>query len=65
MQNYFIFQPVFKYFKTLANGDRITVWKSEGFPEKKSIKPPIKLDNSLHYLDNHKVQVKFDGSCLK
>ena len=35
VQNYFIFQPVFKYFKTLANGDRITMWKSEGCPEKK------------------------------
>ena len=45
-QNYFIFQPVIKYFKPIANNVVIT-WKSEGLLDE-SIKPPATSDNSLN-----------------
>ena len=41
-----IIQPVFKYFKTLSNSNKITAWKSKGLSEE-SIKPPSTNDNSL------------------
>ena len=66
-QFYLIFQPVYKYFKTITNTDYISSWKSKGLSEE-SIKPPTTSDNSLtpalrYY--NYNTSVKFTGSCLE
>ena len=45
-QFYLIFQPVYKYFKTITNTDYISSWKSKGLSAE-SIKPPTTSDNSL------------------
>ena len=58
---------VYKYFKTIANRDYISVWKSKGLSNE-SIKPPaasnISLSPALYHINN-KLQVKFDGHCIK
>ena len=41
-----MFQPVYKYFKTIANSDHISAWKSKGFSDEIS-KPPATSNNSL------------------
>ena len=68
MQNYLVFQPVSRYFKTVTNNTRVTAWKSNGLSDE-SIKPPLMLDNSLipgtNHIDNAKIQVKLEGSYLK
>ena len=67
-QNYLVFQPIVRYFKSVNNTDYISSWKSKGLsPE--SIKPPTTSDNSItptiNYYNASKVRVKFTGSCLK
>ena len=66
-QNYLIFQPLYRYFKVVANTDYVSLWKSKGLSDE-SIKPPTTSNNNLtpvlDYYDN-KVKVKFTGSCLK
>ena len=66
-QNYLVFQPMYRYFKVIANTKYISEWKSEGLSDK-TIKPPATSDNSLsrliNYLDN-KIRLKFNGGCLK
>ena len=66
-QDYLIFQPVYKYFKTIANTNYISSWKSKGLSAE-SIKPPTIPDNSLtpalSYYE-YNIRVKFTGSCLK
>ena len=66
-QAYLIFQPVYKFFKTIGNTDYISSWKSKGLSAE-SIKPPITPDNiltsALSYYD-YNIRVKFTGSCLK
>ena len=68
MQNYLVFQPVSRYFKTVTNNTRVTAWKSNGLSDE-SIKPPLMLDNSLNpgtnHIDNAKIQVKLEESYLK
>ena len=66
-----MFHPLYKYFKKIANSNYITLWKSKGLSDK-STKPPATSNNSidlaLNYILNYintKLQVKFDGSCLK
>ena len=64
---YLIFQPVYRYFKTVANTNYISSWKSKGLSAE-SIKPPATSDNSLTPALNYygtKTRVKFTGSCLK
>ena len=64
-QNYLVFQPVYKYFKTINSIGNISGWKSKGLS--KSIKTPS-TSNFLHPLLNYvgtKIRVKFSGSCLK
>ena len=29
MQNYFVFQPVYRYFKKIANSNHVSAWKSK------------------------------------
>ena len=66
MQNYLVFQIIFKYFKCLANSSTITEWKLKGLSEE-SIKPPTSDENIplITYYDSNKSKVKFNGSCLK
>ena len=60
-QAYLIFQPVYRYFKTVTNTNYISSWKSKGLSAE-SIKPPTTSNNSLtpelSYYDYNK-RVKF------
>ena len=66
-QAYLIFQPLYRYFKTITNTNYILSWKSRGLSAE-SIKPPTTSDNiltpELSYYD-YNIRVKFTGSCLK
>ena len=67
VQNYLVFQPMYRYFKMITNTDYISSWKSKGLSAE-SIKPPTTSDNSLTPALNYygtKIRVKFTGSCLK
>ena len=46
-QAYLIFQPMYKYFKTITNTNYVLSWKSRGLSGE-SIKPPTISDNSLN-----------------
>ena len=46
-QSYLIFQPVYRYFKTVTNANHISSWKSKGLSAE-SIKPLVTSDNSLN-----------------
>ena len=52
----------------VANTNKLTTWKSKGYFDE-SIKPPSTSDDSLNpvtgYINNAKIQVQFDGYCLK
>ena len=65
-QNYLVFQPIYRYFKT-SNSDYVLSWTSKGLSNE-SITPPSAPNNflspSLNYLGT-KIRVKFSGSCLK
>ena len=65
-QNYLVFQPIHRYFKT-ANTKCISSWKSEGLSEE-TIASYATSDNSLTPLIDHygiKVRAKCYGACLK
>ena len=67
-KNYFIFQPICRYFKTdSANKDTTLSWRSKGLSDK-SIKAPSTsskfLNSSLNYVGS-KIRVRFTGDCLK
>ena len=66
-QAYLIFQPLYRYFKTVTNTNYISSWKSKGLSAE-SIKPPTTSDNSLNpelsYYE-YNIRVKFTASCLK
>ena len=66
-QAYLIFQPVYRYFKTVTNTNYVSLWKSKGLSAE-SIKPPATSDNNLtpqlSYYD-YNTREKFTGSCLK
>ena len=67
MQNYSVFQPMYRYFKKLVNTNYVSSWKSKGLPDEK-ITPPKTGDNSLSSALSYygtKTRVKFTGSCLK
>ena len=65
-QNYLVFQPIYRYFKT-SNSDYDLSWTSKGLSNE-SITHPSAPNNfltpSLNYLGTKK-RVKFSGSCLK
>ena len=66
-QNYLVFQPMYRYFKMIANTDYISSWKSKGLSAE-SIKPHATSDSSLTPALSYygtKTRVKFTGSCLK
>ena len=65
-QNYWLFQPVYRYLKLIANTKDISEWKSKGLSDE-SIKHPTTSDNSLSPLIDHfgnKTRLKFNESCL-
>ena len=66
-QAYLIFQPVYRYFKTVTNTNDISSWKSKELSAE-GIKPPTASGSSLSpeliYIDDN-IRVKFTGSCLK
>ena len=69
-QNYLVFQPMYRYFKSIAGvvgGNYIYFWKSKGLSDEKinsitasncGITPELSHRGS-------KIRVKFNGSCLK
>ena len=64
VQNYLLFQPVYRYFKMITNTKYVSSWKSTGLSGE-SIKTP---DNSLTYELSYYgtiTRVKFTGSYLK
>ena len=66
-QAYLIFQPIYRYFKTVTNTNYISSWKSKGLSTE-SIKPPTTSDNSLNpelSCIEYIIRVKFTGTCLK
>ena len=67
VQNYLVFQPVYIYFKFIANTNFISEWISRGLSSE-SIKPPTTSNNSLApAVINYgtKTRVRFTGSCLQ
>ena len=62
-----MFQPIYRYFKTITSTNYILSSKSRGLSAE-SVKPPTTSDNSLNpessYID-YTIRVKFIGSCLK
>ena len=66
--NYLVFQPISRYFKTVANTVQVTPWKTKGLSDE-NIKPLLTSNNSLNlatnYFDNSRIRGKFDGNCLK
>ena len=68
-QKNLVFQPAYKYFKTVTDGNKITVWKSKGLSDefiKSSVQSSIHISLALasRYI-NSKLQIRVDGSCLK
>ena len=66
-QNWLVFQPVHRYFKTASDNPSIILsWKSKGLSDE-SIKAPTTsnkfLDPSLDFVGT-KARVKFSGDCL-
>ena len=62
-QNYLVFQPMYRYFKVIANTENISEWKSKELSDE-SMKPPAKSDNSLSPLIDYlgvKIRLKFNG----
>ena len=62
-----MFQPVYRYFKFIANTSFISEWISKGLSSE-SIKPPTTSNNSLSPAINNygtKTRVKFTESCLQ
>ena len=62
-----MFQPVYRYFKFIANTNFISEWISKGLSSE-SIRPPTTSNNSLAPAINNygtKTRVKFTGSFLQ
>ena len=54
-QNYLVFQPVSRYFKTVADTNKVTTWKSKGLSDEgiKSLwTSNNSLDPGINYFDN-------------
>ena len=66
-QNYFVFQPIFRYFRRIDNTDYVLEWKSKELSDESIKSPSVPnnvLDNSLNYLGST-IRAKFNRSCLK
>ena len=66
-QYYWVFPPMYRYFKRVVNSEYILSWKPKGLSVE-NITPPSAphsfLNPSLSYLST-KTRVRFSGSCLK
>ena len=56
LHKYLTFQPMYRYFTTLANSNIVLGWKSEGLWDK-ILKPPSTSDCNLNPELNDKMQV--------
>lgn len=67
LQNYLVFQPLFRCSTMHTAGDRFLAWISKEFP-KESIKPLNASDNGLApkliYIYNKRIAVTFEGIYL-
>ena len=66
-QKYLVFQPIFRYFKIIANKKFISSWKSKELSDKiLHLMPPltIGLTPLIDYYGS-KVRIKFNKGCLK
>ena len=66
-QIYLVFQPIYRYFKKIADGDYIYFWKSKGLCNGRlnsitASNYEITLELSFY---GTKTRVEFNGSCLK
>ena len=61
-----MYQPVYKYFKTVANNSKVTTWESKRLYDD-SIETLSTSNNSLGIdcINNTKLRKKIDGNCLK
>ena len=63
-----MFQPVFGYFKMVANTSEVTAWKWKGLFDE-SMKPLFMSNNNLNagipFFENARALAKFNGNCLK
>ena len=67
IQNYLVFQPMYRYFKVFSITQYIAEWKSKG-SSNESTKVISTSDNSLNLTFSYydaKIRVKFTGGCLK
>ena len=63
-QNYFVFQPLNKYFISITNTLTVLSWQSKGLSTENIDPPTTSLSPSINYVGN-KIRVKCTGSCLK
>ena len=63
MQNYVVFQPVYKYFE--KTGDKVSSWKSKGLPDEKIISTTTSTDKSATKTIHDNAKVRFNGDLLR
>ena len=65
MQNYLVFQPVYKYFG--KTGDKVSSWKPKGLSDEKIILITTSTNKSATktVYDNARIKVKFSGDLLR
>ena len=69
-QNYLVFRPMHRYFKTIANvanGSYIYYWKSKGLSDERTNSSKTSNHSITQNLDCYgtKTRVEFNGSCMK
>ena len=68
MQNWLVFQPMQRYFKTAdANNRNISSWKSKGLSDEniKASTTSTRILNLILNFVGNELRVKFSGNCLK
>ena len=63
-QNYFVFQPMYRYFRLMTNTSNILSWQSKGLSNESITPPNTNISCSITYVGN-KIRIKFNGSCKK
>ena len=65
MQNYLVFQPVYKYFEKTR--DKVSSWKSNGLSDETIISTTTSTDKSATktIYDNARIKVRFNGDLLR